>query len=121
MGDGGSRPLSPITHMGGSGMGRNGYSLDQFTHDMMALVRSQPDQQKLFECGADHLARLLRVPDALPEQFTLPSGRGRRQGAPGRNHGRYALHRSDGLFISAVVWGPGDHVDPHDHHTWGMI
>jgi predicted metal-dependent enzyme (double-stranded beta helix superfamily) len=20
-----------------------------------------------------------------------------------------------------VVWGPGAHVDPHDHHTWGLI
>ena len=23
--------------------------------------------------------------------------------------------------MTAVVWGPGDHAAPHDHHTWGMI
>lgn len=32
------------------------------------------------------------------------------------------LQRSpNGLLVTAVVWGPGDHTDPHDHHTWGMI
>jgi len=23
--------------------------------------------------------------------------------------------------VTAVVWGPGDHLGPHDHRTWGMI
>ena len=23
--------------------------------------------------------------------------------------------------MTTVVWGPGDHVGPHDHCTWGMI
>ena len=27
----------------------------------------------------------------------------------------------EGLTVTVVVWGPGDHADPHDHHTWGMI
>ena len=32
------------------------------------------------------------------------------------------LYRGDsGLLVTAVVWGPGDHAAPHDHHTWGMI
>ena len=31
------------------------------------------------------------------------------------------LHRSDGLLVTSVIWGPGSHIGPHDHHTWGMI
>ena len=30
------------------------------------------------------------------------------------------LFRS-GLFVSSVVWGPGDFAVAHDHQTWGMI
>ena len=92
------------------------YSLDQFVHDMQELVAGQPDQAKLFDRGSAYLERLVCDPEALPEQFRRPSGVGKRP-----NHGSYALHRSDGLFVSAVVWGPGDYVGPHDHQTWGMI
>ena len=92
------------------------YSLEDFVQDMQGLVASQPDQAKLFDRGSTYLERLINNPDALPEEFRRPSGNGRRA-----NHGSYALHRSDGLFVSAVVWGPGDRVGPHDHQTWGMI
>jgi predicted metal-dependent enzyme (double-stranded beta helix superfamily) len=92
------------------------YALEDFVHDMQALVASQPDQAALFDRGSGYLERLINNPDALPEEFARPSGRGKRP-----NHGSYALHRSDGLFVSAVVWGPGDHIGPHDHKTWGMI
>lgn len=92
------------------------YSLDQFIADMSELVASQPDQRALFDRGSSHLARLIADPDALPEEFRRPSGKGNRP-----NHGSYALHREPGLFVSSVVWGPGDHAGPHDHQTWGMI
>ncbi len=92
------------------------YSLDQFVDDMQGLVAGQPDQAKLFDRGSAYLERLIQDPEALPEQFRRPVGVG-----PRPNHGSYALHRSDGLFVSAVVWGPGDRVGPHDHQTWGMI
>jgi predicted metal-dependent enzyme (double-stranded beta helix superfamily) len=81
------------------------YTLDDFIHEMSELVRSQPDQ-----------ARLVRDPEAVPEQFRRPSEGGRRTGG-----GSYVLHRGDGLSVISVVWGPGSHVGPHDHHTWGMI
>ena len=92
------------------------YSLEDFVQDMQGLVASQRDQAKLFDRGSTYLERLINNPDALPEEFRRPSGNGRRA-----NHGSYALHRSDGLFVSAVVWGPGDRIGPHDHRTWGMI
>lgn len=92
------------------------YSLDQFVADMQELVASQPEQAKLFDRGSSYLERLVQDPDALPEEYRRPSGKGKRP-----NHGSYALHRSDGLFVSAVIWGPGDYVGPHDHQTWGMI
>ncbi|MHB8574964.1 MAG: cysteine dioxygenase family protein [Dehalococcoidia bacterium] len=92
------------------------YSLDDFIHDMGDLVASNPDQAVLFDRGSNYLARLVKDPDAVPEAYRLPSGKGSRPG-----HGSYALHRGPGLFVSAVVWGPGDHAGPHDHRTWGMI
>lgn len=95
---------------------RNGYSLDRFAADMMDLVKSQPDQATLFERGSAFLERFIQNPKAIPEEFQQPLGRGKRP-----NHGSYALHRSEGLFISSVVWGPGDSIKPHDHRTWGMI
>jgi predicted metal-dependent enzyme (double-stranded beta helix superfamily) len=92
------------------------YSLDEFVSDMQQLVDTQPDQQKLFDRGSSYLEKLVTTPGAIPEAFCVPSGKGRRP-----NHGSYAIYRGPGLFVSSVVWGPGDHVGPHDHKTWGMI
>ena len=92
------------------------YGLQEFVADMQGLVRSQPDQVTLFERGAKYLERLIQDPNAIPEEYQRPLGRGKRP-----NHGSYALHRSEGLFVSSVVWGPGDSIKPHDHRTWGMI
>jgi predicted metal-dependent enzyme (double-stranded beta helix superfamily) len=95
---------------------RTTYDLDQFVADMTALVSHHPDQSALFNQAAAYLERLIRQPNAIPEQFTKPVGTGKRA-----NHGSYALYRGEGLFISSVVWGPGDRVGPHDHQTWGLI
>ena len=93
------------------------YSLDDLVHDLEALLRQQPDQQKIFDTGSSYLARLINDPKAIPAQYRVPVGRGTRP-----NHGSYLLHRGEsGLSVTAVVWGPGDHASPHDHHTWGMI
>jgi len=83
---------------------------------MNGLRAGEPDQRTLCDRGSGLLDRLGRDPEMLPGEFRRPSGRGRRA-----NHGSYALYRGPGLFVSAVVWGPGDRVGPHDHQTWGMI
>jgi predicted metal-dependent enzyme (double-stranded beta helix superfamily) len=92
------------------------YYLEEFVADMHELIVSQPDQAKLFDRGSVYLERFIQNPNAIPEEFQRPAGRGTRP-----NHASYALHRGEGLFVSAVVWGPGDYVGPHDHQTWGMI
>ena len=93
------------------------YSLEEFIHDMTSLLKEQPDQSKLFDVGSANLERLILNPDAISAEYRLPMARG---GRP--NHGSYLLHRGDdGLAVTAVVWGPGDHAAPHDHRTWGMI
>ena len=93
------------------------YTLEQFIADMQELVDTGVDQQKLFDKGSVYLERLVTTPEAIPEEYRVPAGsRGRRA-----THGSYALYRGAGLFVSSVVWGPGDHVGPHDHKTWGMI
>ena len=92
------------------------YSLDEFIHDMTDLVAGAPDQSTLFDRGSSLIARLVRDPESVPEQYRRPSVGGRRPGG-----GSYLLHRGPGLSITSVVWGPGSHAGPHDHHTWGMI
>ena len=92
------------------------YSLEDFVQDLQELIGAAPDRQRLFDRGSAHLERLLRAPDAIPEQYKRPIGAGRRP-----SHGSYVLHRGPGLFVTSVVWGPGEHIGPHDHHTWGMI
>jgi predicted metal-dependent enzyme (double-stranded beta helix superfamily) len=94
-----------------------GYTLDDFIHDMEGLVDSGADHAAIFDRGAPWLERLINNPDCIPEEYRGPVGKG-----PRPNHGSYVLHRSpNGLLVTAVVWGPGDHTGPHDHHTWGMI
>ena len=98
-------------------MARTAYALEEFVHDMTELVKSQPDQERLFNVGSSYLERLINNPDALPEEYRVPAGsRGR-----SANHGSYILHRGEGLAVTSVVWGPGDNIAPHDHRTWGMI
>ena len=92
------------------------YTLDEFVHDMADLVATQPDQATLFDRGARLIGRLVSDPRSVPEQFRHPAPHGRRPGG-----GSYILHRGPGLSVTSVVWGPGSHVGPHDHHTWGMI
>jgi 3-mercaptopropionate dioxygenase len=93
------------------------YALEEFVHDMESLLRDQPDQAKIFDVGSAWLKRLIGNPASIPEQYRLPAPNGRRS-----NHGSYLLYQGDsGLSVTAVVWGPGQHLGPHDPRTWGMI
>ena len=94
------------------------YSLEEFIHDMSRLVDEQPDQERLFDKGSSYLERLINDPEAVPDEYRLPAGsRGRYA-----NHGTFLLHHgTNGLLVTSVVWGPGDHAAPHDHRTWGLI
>lgn len=92
------------------------YMLDEFIHDMTGLVATEPDQATLFDRGSRLIGRLVRDPESVPERYRRPAVGGRRPGG-----GSYALHRGPGLSVASVVWEPGSHVGPHDHHTWGMI
>jgi predicted metal-dependent enzyme (double-stranded beta helix superfamily) len=92
------------------------YGLDEFIHDMTDLVATRPDQASLFDRGSRLIERLVRDPASIPERYRQPAASGRRPGG-----GSYLLHRGPGLSVTSVVWGPGSHVGPHDHHTWGMI
>ncbi len=93
------------------------YSLDEFTHDMESLLKSQPDNQKIFDQGSAWLERLVNSPDSIPAEFRVPLGVG-----PRPNHASRLLYQGDsGLQVTAVVWGAGEHLGPHDHRTWGMI
>jgi predicted metal-dependent enzyme (double-stranded beta helix superfamily) len=93
------------------------YALQEFVGDMESLLRDQPDQAKIFDIGSAWLKRLISNVDCIPEAYRLPAPNGSRP-----NHGSYLLYQGDsGLSVTAVVWGPGEHLGPHDHRTWGMI
>jgi 3-mercaptopropionate dioxygenase len=92
------------------------YSLDEFAQDMQSLLAQDPDQSTLFDRGSVYLETLLHNPDAVPEEYQRAAVNGRRKGG-----GSFVLHRSPGLLVTSVVWGPGSHIGPHDHGTWGMI
>ncbi len=93
------------------------YSLEEFIQDMDALLAKTTDQQRIFDEGSTYLDRLIRNPEAIPVEYRRPLGRG-----PRARHGSYKLHQGEnGLSVSSVIWGPGDHIGPHDHRTWGMI
>lgn len=94
-----------------------GYTLEEFTHDLDALIDGNVDQETLFDKGSSYLERFVNNPDAIAPEYKVPSPSGR-----GGNHGTYVLHHGEnGLLITSVVWGAGDHLGPHDHRTWGMI
>jgi len=93
------------------------YSLEEFTQDMESFLKSQPGEQQIFDKGAARLERLVNNPDSIPLEFRLPLGAG-----PRPNHASRMLYQGEsGLQVTAVVWGAGDHLGPHDHRTWGMI
>lgn len=92
------------------------YDIDQFVNDMKELQAKGLDDSKILDSGSSYLEKLISNPDCIPPEYRVPSLKGN-----SRLHGSYLLHRSDDLLVSAEVWGPGDHVDPHDHRVWGMI
>jgi predicted metal-dependent enzyme (double-stranded beta helix superfamily) len=93
------------------------YSLEDFTHDMEDLLKSQPGNQQIFDKGSTWLERLISNSDSIPMEFRTPLGSG-----PRPNHASRMLYQGEsGLQVTAVVWGSGDHLGPHDHRTWGMI
>ena len=93
------------------------YSLEEFTQDMESLLKSQPGNQQIFDKGTVWLERLISNPDSIPAEFRLPLGV-----SPRPNHASRLLYQGEsGLQVTAVVWGAGEHLGPHDHQTWGMI
>ena len=94
------------------------YTLEDFINDMSALVDREPDQAHLFDRGSSYLQRLLANPDAIPAEYRKPV----EVLQPGKQSTTYLLHQgANGLAVTSVVWGPGSHIGPHDHGTWGMI
>ena len=94
------------------------YTVEEFVHEMKDLMSSESDVGKVMDRGSSLLERLVRNPKCIPDEYSLPNALG--TGRP--NHGTYNLYKEPGgLSVSAVVWGPGDHASPHDHHTWCII
>ena len=92
-----------------------GYALEDFVHDLKPILASETDVATALGRGSPLLERLIRSRDSVPTEYRAP--------AAGKSLSRYVLYRESphGLCVSVVVWGPGAHLGPHDHHTWGMI
>lgn len=96
------------------------YPLEAFVADAKHLMASSNDVADILNRGSTLQERLIATPDWLPEAVRRPRGSGANP-----NHGSYLLYcetpGGEGLTVTAVLWGPGDHAGPHDHHTWGLI
>jgi predicted metal-dependent enzyme (double-stranded beta helix superfamily) len=92
------------------------YSMENFITDMEGLV-AKGDEAILLSTGASLMERLVEDLNVVPAQFRNPAANGERP-----NHGTFVCYTGEsGLSITTVVWGPGDGIPPHDHHTWGLI
>ena len=92
------------------------YALADFIREMQAIVERTVAVDEIIAAGSQRLRRAIANPKLLAPQYRRPSIAGAKP-----NHGTYSLYRGRGLFVSASVWGPGDHSDPHNHGTWGLI
>lgn len=90
------------------------YTVDEFVRDLKSILVSEANVNKIVDRGSVLLERLIRNPNCVPEEYRTPGD---------SDIGRYLLYREapQGLSVSALVWGPGSHLGPHDHHTWGMV
>ena len=51
------------------------YSLEEFIDDMDSLLDKGADQQRIFDEGSGYLERLIRNPEAIPEEYRRPSAK----------------------------------------------
>jgi predicted metal-dependent enzyme (double-stranded beta helix superfamily) len=91
---------------------RETYTFDEFLADLDRITATEDDPVAITAPVATHLARLIRDPECIDEQF--------RRNPPG-GRGRYMLHRAPRFNVTSVIWRPGDHLAAHTHETWGVI
>ena len=88
------------------------YTLHDFVADLDRITREEASAHRITERAAPLLARLVRNPGSIPQQYlTSPAGQ----------RGRYILHRAPRFNVTSVVWRPGDRATAHNHETWGVI
>jgi predicted metal-dependent enzyme (double-stranded beta helix superfamily) len=83
---------------------------------MQRIVLRAASADEILTLGARQVRRAIASKDFLDPRFRRAN---ERSGKP--SHGTYNLYRGEGLFVSASGWGPGDHSDPHNHQTLGLI
>ena len=66
------------------------YTLEEFIDDMDSLLAKGAEQQRIFDEGSGYLERLIRNPEAIPEEYRRPLGKG-----PRARHGSYKLHQGE--------------------------
>ena len=90
------------------------YTLEQFIADLDRITAEETAAEVITARVAPLLGRfVVENPEAVPVPF--------RRRAPDGRRGRYMLHRASRFNVTAVVWGPGETADAHNHDTWGVI
>jgi predicted metal-dependent enzyme (double-stranded beta helix superfamily) len=89
-------------------------TVEQFAHDVEAIIAATPDRRQAAEQIRPKLASLLAQANLLDERYRVANAEGR---------DRYEYYRSaDGrLLISGPVFQPGHPTVVHNHNTWGVI
>jgi predicted metal-dependent enzyme (double-stranded beta helix superfamily) len=88
------------------------YSLRDFVEDLDRITRAEGSAERIVSEAKPLLAELVRQAGCLPPDYT-------RRGPTA--YGRYMLHRAPLFNVTAVVWGPGDRAEAHNHETWGLV
>jgi predicted metal-dependent enzyme (double-stranded beta helix superfamily) len=88
------------------------YSVARFVEDVDRITRAEISAHRIVAAVKPLLARLVRQPNGLDPRH-------RQRGTSG--YGRYMLHRAPLFNVTAVVWGPGDNAQAHNHETWGLV
>jgi predicted metal-dependent enzyme (double-stranded beta helix superfamily) len=90
------------------------YSLERFTEDVEAIVRSASSESEILRAVKPKMERLLRAPDSVPPEAFAP------------RKDRFAntlLYRpKDKAFsMTGGNWAPGQTTPIHDHLTWAVV
>ena len=92
------------------------YNLTKFAADVTEIVNHERDPAKIVAAAKPLMAKIIKVPSFLPEQYTKPV-------SPTQPFGLYLVHRGpqDAFTILSALWPPNGGTPVHDHAgSWAV-
>ncbi|MBM4258726.1 MAG: hypothetical protein FJ147_22850 [Deltaproteobacteria bacterium] len=92
------------------------YNLTKFAADVTEIVQRERDPARIVAAAKPLMAKIIAVPNFLPEQYTKPV-------SPEQPFGLYLIHRGpqDAFTVMSALWPPSGGTPVHDHAgSWGV-